>query len=794
MVTLATLMYEILLTRIFSVTMWYHFAFMAISVTLFGMTVGAVLVYLFPNFFTREKAKYHMALSALLFSIAIVFSFLTQVIIPFAFHKSIGGLYSLAFIYVIVAVPFVLSGVCVCLALTRFPAQVSKLYAVDLLGAALGCILLIYALKFSDGPTAVVAVAFFAALGAWLFALDAGDRKLRRNALIWAAVFALFTLGHSVLVSKNFALLRLMWVKGKLENRALYEKWNSFSRVRIDGDPDELLEPFGWGFSPGYPREKTVRRLSLRIDAWAGTPVTHFDGDTDKLEYLKYDVVNLAHYLRQDADVLVIGTGGGRDILSALAFEQKSVRGVEMNRVIIDALNKQFGDFSGHLDRYPNVTFVNDEARSYISRLEEKFDIIQSSLIDTYAATAAGAFALTENSLYTVEAWEIFMQHLKDDGILTFSRWWFPDRPDEMYRSASLAAAALQEMGIENPRAHIVIANNLMEEEFKHRPQSAGTILVSKQPFTEQELDKLERVAGVMEFNIALSPRTCSDPVFEKIASGEDVEEFIREFPINIAAPTDNSPFFFNMLRFKDFLKPQFRKLDIVTLNLQPVVVLGALLLIVIVLTFLCIIVPLLLTTKKAALKGSLPLFLFFAGIGLGFMLVEISQVQRLAIFLGHPTYSLSVVLFSLLVASGLGSFTTQGINLPKMKGSAILRLVLLIGVLLIFGMLTPYAISLFQGSTTTTRILIATVILFPIGLFMGMAFPLGLKIASSRSDILTPWLWGINGATSVCASVLAVVIALNYGISTSFWIGFGFYILALMAFVWAGRGAAEAK
>jgi len=184
-----------------------------------------------------------------------------------------------------------------------------------------------------------------------------------------------------------------------------------------------------------------------------------------------------------------------------------------------------------------------------------------------------------------------------------------------------------------------------------------------------------------------------------------------------------------------------------------------------------------------------LPLMVFFACIGLGFMFVEISQLQRLIIFLGHPTYGLSVVLFSLLIASGLGSYTTQNVSNPRITVSAMIRLFLLIGALIIFGTLTPYAIKGFQGSTTMVRILVSIGILLPLGFFMGMAFPLGMKIASTKSSSLTPWLWGINGATSVCASVLAVAIAMTASISTSFWTGVACYIVAPIAFLWASSG-----
>ncbi len=786
-VTLATLMYEILLTRIFSVTMWYHYAFVAISVALFGMTVGALLVYIFPNYFRYVQVKYHLGLSALLFALSIVISFLTHLSIPFVTEgTSIVELYSIVLTYVIISIPFIFSGICVALALTKFPLQVGKLYAVDLAGAALGCVLVIYILKITDGPTAVMAIACLVSIGAIFFLAETNHKRLRQVAVISALLLALFTIAHTVLVNQQSPWLRLIWVKGRLESRPIHEEWNSFSRVRVSGDPDEPEYPFGWGLSPSYVNQKKIRQLHMNIDATAGTVMTAFDGDLNSLEHLRYDIVNIVHYIRPEAAVLVIGAGGGRDVLSALAFKQESVVGVEINEDIIKIVNQKFGDFTGHLDRYPEVTFVNDEARSYIARSEDEWDIIQISLIDSWAATAAGAFVLSENSLYTLEAWQIFLDHLEPNGVLTVSRWYFRDLPAEMYRSTSLASAALMELGVENPRDHIVIMRR-MRGKNQTGPDGIGTMLISKKPFLDKDLDDIEEIVKKGQLELVLSPRFSLDPTFATLASGENFDEFVAAFPLNITPPTDDKPFFFHMLRFRDiFDQGLFQGKS--NFNIKAVSTLGVLLITVVGLTFLCIIIPLVLTTKKETLKGTLPLFLFFAGIGLGFMLIEISQMQRLIVFLGHPTYSLSTVLFTLLLSSGLGSYLTQKINDFNLTRLAIRNLLFLLGVLVAFGILTPYVISTFQGSITTLRILVSIVILFPLGIFMGMAFPLGMRIASNKAITLTPWFWGVNGATSVCASVLAVVIAMDSGISMAFWIGFSCYLIAFIAFIWASR------
>lgn len=783
LVTLATVMYEIVLTRIFSVTMWYHFAFVAISVAMFGMTVGALIVYLRPARFPAERLSRQLGASALLFGLTVVASFLTHVAIPFTVHATLVALWSVMLTYVAIAVPFVFSGISVCLVLTRFPRELDRLYATDLVGAATGCLLVILVIDRTDGPTAVVAIGALAALGAACFLTPADGRGLRGAALGVVTLLALFVAVNSVLITRQAPLIRLVWVKGGQEQLPLFEQWNSFSRLTVQGNPDRPIPPLGWGLSPTYPWDRRIRQLTLWMDASASSWLTAFDGNVESLEHLRYDVINLPHHLRHDARVLVIGTGGGRDVLSALLFRQKSVVGVEINGDIIDLVNREFGAFTGHLDRNPAVTFVNDEARSYLARQDERFDIVQISLIDTWAATGAGAFVLSEHSLYTTEAWRLFLDRLTPRGVLAVSRWYVKGRPDEAYRLVSLATAALTARGVRTPRDHILM--------LRQAADGVATILVSPMPFAAEDVDLVERLSRQLQFPVVLTPRAAGDETFAALASGRDVSALYAAFPVNITAPTDDSPFFFHTLRLRDLLRGAWRGYDPAgnPINTNAVWVLGMLLVTVLVLTTLCVVVPLWLTTDRAALRGAGPLFVYFAAIGLGFMLVEISQMQRLIIFLGHPTYGLSVVLFAMLLSSGIGSLLSGAMGGAGRRAGA--PLAALVGVLAVFGVATPLAIHAFEAATTPGRIAVAIVILFPIGLLMGMAFPLGMRLASAGAPALTPWLWGVNGATSVCASVLAVAIALNAGIAISFWTGVACYVAAALAYAVArGRPA----
>jgi hypothetical protein len=796
LVTLSTLTYQLLLTRTFSVTMYYHFAFVAISVTMFGMAVGAVAVFLRPGWFDEERPNRQLAIGAAAFAVTTVVSYLTHLCIPFILDASLVSVYGIALTYAALSVPFIFSGIVVSVALTRFPRQVSALYAADLAGAALGCLVVGPMLRFTDAPTAVLATAAMTAGGAWLFATAARAEStsadqvraatLRRLCAALVVVLSFGTAAHAAAARHNAAWLRLVWVKGQYEPRPLVEKWNSFSRIRVIGNPDKAVKPSGWGLSSTLPPDSTAHELHLDIDSYAGTELTRFRGDLGEVDHLRYDVTNVVHYLRPSSRVIVVGTGGGRDVLSALAFRQNAVTGVEINEGIIALVNGRFGDFTGHLDRDPRVTFVNDEARSYIARLDGRADIIQISLIDTWAATASGAFVLTENSLYTVDAWRIFLDHLAPRGILTVSRWYYANRPGEVYRLAALASTTLMQMGVSSPGDHFAIVR--ARPAGTDAPDGIGTILVSRDPLSGADLDALEAVAARLKFEIVQSPRHSADATFAALADGQRLAGAIAGYPLNIAAPTDDRPFFFHMLRLRDvFNTARWRDQGIVQFNMTAVGVLGILFVTVLVLTASCIVIPLWLARPRADFKGAAPHLVYFGAIGLGFMLIEMSQVQRLTVFLGHPVYSLSVVLFSLLVSSGAGSLSTSVMKAEAdswKNGSVLIGL--LIVTLLAFGVLTPAAVHAFGASSTPLRILVSVGTLLPLGFAMGMPFPIGMRRALREAPALAPWLWAVNGAASVSASVLAVVIALWAGISAAFWTGAACYCFALAALIWS--------
>jgi hypothetical protein len=377
---------------------------------------------------------------------------------------------------------------------------------------------------------------------------------------------------------------------------------------------------------------------------------------------------------------------------------------------------------------------------------------------------------LTENGLYTKEAWITFLNHLTPDGILTMSRWYYEAQPAETLRLAALASSSLMEMGVEDPRRHMMIVRKQDSSEIGQ--YSVATILVSKRPFADSEIDRIMDISKEMEFLPVLTPRFAEQPEFEKVASRVKYRELIRSYPLNIEAPTDDNPFFFHMLRGVDLLKASTYQ-GMNEINLRAVKVLGTSLGIVLGLSGIAIVAPLALR-KRVRQACSARLMIYFAAIGLAFMMVEIGQLERLIVFLGHPIYGLTVVLFVLLIASSLGSFYSHRM------AEWIWLLPLLLAAFIVVSPDVTYRL---MSESAPVRIAVSALLLFPSGFFMGMAFPLGIQQARFAHDgAPTDWYWGINGAFSVISSVLALVVAVFWGVTMTLVVGLTAYVVALVA------------
>ena len=469
--------------------------------------------------------------------------------------------------------------------------------------------------------------------------------------------------------------------------------------------------------------------------------------------------------MQKPAEVAVVGVGGGRDILSALYFGAKKIHGIEINPAIFEVLTDKFADFSGHLDRQPGVSMVNAEARSYINHSSDRYDLVQISLIDTWAATAAGGLTLTENRLYTVEAWGDFYRALKPGGLLSVSRWYDPEsHRGEFYRLVAIAADALQRTGVPaaSLKNHLIALNvgNIV------------TVITRPDAFTDAEWQSARMRLAAQGFGIMMGPDIAFDAVTSKLMSGSADAAYFASLPENIAPSTDDNPFFFYTARFGKFVAAQF---SAHTHNNTAISMTLALIVVALAACLYYVVWPFIRLVRETPLSTLTPPVSYFCAIGIGFMLIEISQMQRLMVFLGHPVYGLSVVLFTILLFGGIGS-TTVGARFPR-PGAITVRIVALLATLAIAGLLTPLLTTWARSETTTMRIVLSVLLLAPPAFCMGMMFPLGLNIWRRHTE-LHPFFWSANGITSMLASVMGMALSIEFGIARTYALGVGFYVV----------------
>jgi len=756
----ATLAYQILITRFFSVMLYYHFAFAAISLAMLGLTRGAMQVYGKPERYATERVGQEFARHASWFalgSVGAMIAFLcAPLLVPADYVPAALAVATITFVS-----PFTQGGICITLLLTRLAYAGGTLYAADLLGAAVGCLGVIFLLLVIDPVSATLWIAAFSAAAGWMVLRSSDDiRGLRLSGAVALALAGIAAV-HSGLAVTGNNHLGVVWAKGYQQTGTLFERWNTYSRIRVRTVGETT--PFGWGFA--HEPDTKIEQHYLDIDADAGTPITRNDGDIGKFSYLKDDVINAAYLVQPAAEVAVVGVGGGRDILSGLVFGAKRIRGIEINPAIFEVLTDKFADFSGHLDRQPGVSLVNAEARSYINHTSDRYDLVQISLIDTWAATAAGGLTLTENRLYTVEAWDDFYRALKPGGLLSVSRWYNPENHrGEFYRLVAIAASALQRNGV--PAAELsqhVIALNV---------DDIVTVITRPEAFSAEQWAAARERLAAQGFRILLGPDIRFDSVTTTLLSGKADQAFFDALPENIAASTDDNPFFFYTARIGDILT------DRSSLSMNNNVAIKMTTWLIVIALLACgyyIVAPFVRLARQMPLATLTPPVAYFGAIGMGFMLVEISQMQRLMVFLGHPVYGLSVVLFTILLFSGIGS-TTVGAHTPRPAEIA-MRVAALLVTLVAAGLLTPLVTTWGRSQATDMRILLSVLLLAPPAFCMGMMFPLGLGIWR-RHQALLPFFWSTNGITSMLASVLGMALSIEFGIANTYALGACFYIV----------------
>jgi len=773
---------ELSLTRILSVALWYHFGFLVISTALLGFGVAGTTLSIWP--WLRDRAPLGRALSTLaaLFAASAVASFWLMQRIPFDPFRVLddprqillGPLY-----YLVLALPFAAAGLGLALLFSRLSGQATRLYAFDLTGAGTGCLLLLVVLPGVGGSGAIAAVSALGFAAATIFAARGRARFVMAVLAVAAVLVAPF--------AERLVPIRITALKRRPAVRPLETHWNTASRVEIF----ELRPPGS---------DRSVRRFVID-GGTAGTGIQdlrtgvrqYLRAHTDDGDYLS----GVAYAGKAAPRLLIIGSGGGSEVLDGLHFGAREIVAVEVNPTIVDAVSRRMRDYWGGLFEQPEVRLVEDEGRSFLRRSHDVFDAIISIHTISNAAVASGAMSLTENFVLTREAFEDYLDRLGPDGMILFSR---PE--PHMPRLVATAREALRARGVDDATRHLYLFRSVPDAGEKEwlgaeRKAFEAELIVKKSPLTDQEIAAIEGIARIglpprTEFESAretlYSPRAPERfPTYHRIASTPDLGALYRSGRRQLAPATDDRPFFNHLSRWSslDFATLRGmtspRRVGDFMLGDRPVAEASLTLLLVqvTVVAGIFILAPLLRRGGVRAVSREWRPLLFFSALGFGFITIEMALISRITLFLGQPAYTIVVVLGCLLVSSGIGSALAG-----RLRSPSALRwlLVVLLAAALAASFAMPHVLQRALGLPFVSRLAVVLAMLVPLGALMGMPFPLGIRALGLRAPALVPWAWGVNGFFTVIGTVTSLMIAMTFGFTLTLAVGTACYALAWLA------------
>ena len=788
LVSAAAIAYEILLTRLFSIIQWHHFAYMMISVALLGYGAAGTFVSLL-----RERLETRLptvlATSAAAFGLTATAAFLVAERVPFNALEFVWDLRQplwLALIYLLLFVPFFCAAICVCLMFTHYAARAGRVYAFDILGGAAGA-LTVVGLLFVLPPTVALGCIGTAALAA------AGAVVLGRRPRRPALAAALLGLGLALpwALSGPLGALRpspykdLSQTLQVVGTQTLAQTSSPLGLLTVVASPQVpfRLAP---GLSLSAPDEPP-EQLGLFIDGEGPSPINRYDGRRETLAYLDFLTSAAAYHLRPAPRVLVLAAGAGGDVLQALYHAAPAIDAVELNPDVVRLVEQDFGAFSGRPYAQPGVRVHVSEARGFVTGSDEHYDLVQIALVDAFGASAAGLHALAESYLYTVESLQGYLDHLAPAGVLSITRW-VSLPPRDTLKLVGMVALALESRGIADPGRRLVLI----------RSWKTATLLVKNGDFTTDDLVRLKAFCRARSFDLDWYPGIVPDEAnrYNRLDAswfhdgisallGPQRAAFIDRYKFNIAAATDDRPYFFHFFRWESL--PELLRLKgqggLPLLEWSyPLVV--ATLIQATLASVVLVLVPLRPWRRRAgrgAGKGAAwRSGTYFTAIGVAFMFVEIAFIQKFALFLSHPLYSVAVVLFAFLLSAGLGSRLAD-----RWRGRAtIVRPVAAIAVLsLAYTWLLPATLPVLAGWPDAARIAVAVALILPLGVAMGMPFPRGIAALAATADELVPWAWGINACASVISAVLATLLAIHGGFTVVLLLAVALYLLAAISF-----------
>jgi spermidine synthase len=789
LVSATALAYEVLLMRLFSIIQWHHFAYMMISLALLGYGVsGAFLMLLQRPLLQRFAASYITNLA--LFGITAVGCFLLAQHIPFNAEEVLWDARQTGWLlctYLLLALPFFFAANAIGLALIHYRARLSRIYAADLLGAGLGSIGIL-ALLFAVPPLQALMVLGLLGICAALLA----TRELQqRSGTVWLLLPLVLAL---LLLPGSWSTLEMSPYKGLSQTllvkdtHIIAEHSSPLGLLSIVESPTIPLR-----HAPGLSLNATTEppaQLGIFTDGDGLSVITRYSGDRQTLAHLDQLTSALPYHLQPVKRVLVLGAGGGTDVLQARYHRATNIDAVELNPQFARLVSTDYADFAGHLYQQAGVTLHIAEARSFATGSAGDYDLIQVSLLDSFSASASGQYAVSANHLYTTEALAEFLLQLAPDGFLSITRW-IKLPPRDTLKLFATAIAALRASGVTEPGQQIILI----------RGWQTSTLLVKNSAISLQEINRVREFCAARSFDVAWYPGMTRDesnrynrlrsPWFHDAAAallGDAPERFLDDYKFNLHPASDDRPYFFHFFKWRTLAEVlQLRERGGAALADTGYLILVATLVQAVLASLLLILLPIWIFRRrnKSAQQGVRPSMVigYFFILGLAFLFIEIAFIQKLLLFLHHPLYAIAVVLSSFLVFSGLGSAwlgrtpaASRGIQL----GRAVTAIVLLgTAYLLLLGPLLGHLTML----PDSLRILLSVALIAPLAFCMGMPFPLGLAQLADHAPGLMPWAWAINGCASVISAVLATLLAIHLGFSTVIAMALALYALTLWVF-----------
>ena len=759
LLTAAMLLVELIVTRLFSVLFFYHYSFFAVSLVMSGLTFGGLIASRW-NMRAASEADFNerLATLAILFSLLTLAAVLVLVSFPPIARLETPATGTVALLALIFVPGLTAAGAYLAAVFARNEAWISRLYAADLAAAGTACLGAIFLLRTVQGPASLLVATLLAALAAFTLLPKRGTNRL--SALLLAALSAAGIIGN---IASDGRFLSL-----PLTEKPVLEKWNEHSRILVLNGGVE--KSWHW-----FVIDKTAATGLPRVRPRpAGGPIPVDD-------WWAKDVNNIGYRLgRQLKRTAVIGVGGGRDLLAALGNGAEHVDGYELNGILVDLLKHEYASINAAAT-WPEVSLVHSEARVGIAHSGHRYDVIQASLIDTWAATAGGGFVLSESGLYTVEGWRTFLHALTDTGILTMTRFYLPATPAETERLVSLAAESLAQEGIAEPASHIMLATAGTLEQMQQSKYVHVTILVSKTPFTPAEVSRIAAICASEGYSMLVAPgMTSRDPVISRLLDPAARVAAIAESPYDISPPSDVRPYFFLQVRPRDVLTLVSERsgyvLEITFKAVRVMMFLGgvSVLFAILVLVTGAVTVPSP-TSTMSDRRIYRWMSVYFLAIGFGYILIQLGLHQRLILILGHPTLALSVVLASMLLGSGAGSFVS-GRLFPD--GTFLTAWLAILFVLAILVVVVPPMSALGSIASPAGRAIAAGLITGSVGFVLGFAFPLGVRLVGPTGERAVQKVWAVNGAASIAGSAAAAMIGVGFGCRAVLVTGLLFYVV----------------